>query len=82
MRTVPIKPETYNKLRALAHVTGDSLPDLVDKAIEAYRRQQFLAKCNAAYEAIKSDPRAWSAELNDREAWDCTLLDGLDGNES
>jgi hypothetical protein len=80
--TVRVKPETHAKLRALARGTGDSLPELLDKAVEAYRRKQFLTECNRAYEALKSDPKAWAEELKEREEWDCTLLDGLDDDES
>jgi predicted transcriptional regulator len=79
--TVRIKPETHAKLRELAGKTGETLPELLDKAIEAYRRKEFLAECNRAYQALKSDPKAWAEELKERETWEATLLDGLGEDE-
>jgi hypothetical protein len=79
--TVRIKPETHAKLRDLATSTGDSLPELLDKAVEDYRRKTFLAECNRAYEALKSDPKAWAEELKERDGWDATLLVGLTEDE-
>jgi hypothetical protein len=76
--TVRIRPETHAKLRALAQRTGDPMPDILDKAVEVYRRKQFLAECNHAFRALKSDPTAWAEELKEREAWDTTLSDGLE----
>ena len=78
-KTVRIRPETHAKLKALARTTGETLPELLDKAIEVYRRKQFLSECNRAYKALKSDPEAWAEELKERDEWDCSLLDGLEG---
>jgi predicted transcriptional regulator len=75
--TVRIKPETHAKLRELAGRTGETLPELLEKAVEAFRRKQFLVECNRAYQALKSDPKAWAEELKERETWEATLLDGL-----
>jgi hypothetical protein len=50
----------------------------MDKAIEAYRRQQLLDIGNLAYAALKGDPKAWEQELAERKLWENTLADGLD----
>ncbi|MDQ3814515.1 MAG: toxin-antitoxin system protein [Armatimonadota bacterium] len=76
-RTVRIKPETHRKLQKLARETGQSLPDVLDKAISEYERQRFLAECNASYTRLREDPEAWREELEERALWDCTLMDGL-----
>jgi hypothetical protein len=81
-KSVRTKPETHAKLQALARGSGDSLPELLEKAVEAYRRKQFLAERNRAYETLKCDPGTWARELKEREEWDCTLLDGVDDHES
>jgi predicted CopG family antitoxin len=81
-KTVRINRETYAKLQALAIETGDTLPELLERIIEAYRRKQFLAECNRAYHVLKSDRKAWAEELQEREIWECTLPDGLDNEES
>lgn len=36
------------------------------KALEAYRRDQFLRSTNTAYKALRSDPVAWAEELEER----------------
>jgi hypothetical protein len=76
--TVRIRPETHAKLRALSERTGEAMPDLLDKAVEIYRRRQFLAECNRAFRSLKDDPAAWAEELKERQAWDSTLSDGLE----
>jgi len=50
---------------------------LLDEAIEALRRQRFLEQMNAAYAALRADPRTWEAIEGERRAWDVTLRDGL-----
>jgi hypothetical protein len=54
---------------------------LLDKAIEAYRRQLFLEEINQAYAALREDPKAWSQLEKDRVIWDATLKDGHTTNE-
>src|SRR5688500_11958221 len=76
--TVRIRPETHAKLRDLSRRTGEPMLHVLDKAVELYRRKHFLAKCNHAFRALKSDPAAWADELKEREAWDSTLSDGLE----
>lgn len=51
---------------------------LLEKAVEAYRRQRFLEESNRAFEALKASPEAWKSEQVEREAWDVTLADGLE----
>ncbi len=33
---------------------------------------------NQAYAALRNNSEAWQAELEEREAWDITLADGLE----
>lgn len=44
-------------------------------------RQHFLEDANKAYIALKSNPAAWQAEIEERQLWDGTLADGLDWEE-
>jgi predicted transcriptional regulator len=39
--TVRIKPETHSKLKELAAKAGETLPSTLEKAVDAYYRQQF-----------------------------------------
>ena len=64
----------------MAEQSGESMPKVLDNAIEAYRRQKFLEQANAAYRALKSNAKSWKEERAEREAWNATLADGLEGD--
>jgi hypothetical protein len=54
------------------------MADVVDQALELYRRQRMFAQANAAYAALRGEPVAsaeWDAEI---AAWDATIADGLE----
>jgi hypothetical protein len=75
--TVRITPSAHAALRALAEETGESMTEVLDKAIEAYRRQQLLAGLNSDLAALRRNPAAWKQELDERKTWDAALADGL-----
>jgi len=79
--TVRISNTSRNILRELAAQKGASMQTLLDKAIEAYRRQLFLEEINQAYAALREDPKAEAQVEKDRAVWDATLKDGLTTNE-
>ena len=51
---------------------------ILDEAVEHYQRERFLDQVNAAYSALRKDPKAWKEELAERALWEGTLADGLD----
>ncbi len=53
------------------------MQDLVDQAIELYRRKQLLEAANAAYAALRSQPMAIQEMQQELVEWDSTLADGL-----
>jgi hypothetical protein len=55
------------------------MQEILEQAVEQYRRQRLLAATNAAYAALRADPEAWQALKEERAAWDVTLADGLEG---
>jgi len=75
-RMVRIRKETQNILRELAANEGKPMQAILDLAIEEYRRQRFLQEANAAYAALRNNPKAWKAEIAERKAWDATMADG------
>ncbi|HAU32061.1 MAG: Uncharacterized protein XD78_0834 [Desulfotomaculum sp. 46_296] len=75
--TVRINQSAWQALKLIAFQTGEPMQAVLDKAIEAYRRQYFLQKANNAYEALRENTEAWQEEIKEREAWDDTLGDGL-----
>ncbi len=76
--TVRIRPETHRKLQKMAQSSGKSLPEVLERAIGEYERQQFLAGCNAAFERLRQNPDDWAHEMEERAAWDVTLSDGAE----
>lgn len=79
--TILISESSRRLLLELAEQTGQSMTDVLDKALDAYRRKLFFEQLNAGYAALRADPQAWAEELEERKLWDATLMDGLDPNE-
>ncbi|HET8789458.1 MAG TPA: hypothetical protein VFO47_11995, partial [Actinomycetes bacterium] len=50
----------------LAASTGEPLQKVLERAVENYRREQFYAEFNAAFERLRADPVAWEEELAER----------------
>jgi hypothetical protein len=77
--TVRIDTETRAALNELSRQTGQSMQSLLARAVEAYRREYFFDRLDAAYISLQADPVAWEEELAERHAWEATLADGLTG---
>jgi len=78
--TVRISQASWQVLRQIAAQAGEPMQAVLDKAIEAYRRQCFLQKANEAYAALRENPVAWQEEIAERKAWDITSEDRLKEN--
>lgn len=78
MATVRISDHTQDILRQLASDAGESMQDVADRAVEAYRRRQMIERTNAVYATMRLAPRGWDEELRERADWDATLADGLE----
>jgi hypothetical protein len=76
---IRVPEATHSILRELSAETGEPMQDLLAEAVEAMRRRRILELTNAAYAAMRDDPVAWQAEIAERQAWDVTLADGLEG---
>jgi hypothetical protein len=79
--TVPISEAAQRLLQELAEQTGQTMTEVLDKALDAYRRKLFFEQLNAGYAALRADPQAWAELEAERKLWDATLMDGLDPNE-
>jgi hypothetical protein len=75
---VRISISARETLRRLAHTERQSMQSILDRAIEAYRRERFLRDANADFAALKKNRKAWREELAERKLWERTLGDGLD----
>lgn len=76
--TVRISPKGHQILTLLAAKTRSTMPEILDEALESYRRQKFLEDANTAYDALRKDKKAWQAYRKELAALDGTLSDGLD----
>ena len=73
---VRISERSYLVLKRIADQEAKPMPMLLDEAVESLRRKRFLTEVNQAFAALKADPKAWRAELEERALWDNTLADG------
>lgn len=76
--TIRVSLKTRTVLNQLAQNVGLSMQEVVDQALELYRRQQILAQTDMAYRALRADPEAWQAFRTEQIEWDTTLSDGLE----
>lgn len=75
---VRISTTARDTLRRLAREEKQSMQAVLDKAIEAYRRERFLRGANTDFAALRKNRKAWGEELTERKLWRRTLRDGLD----
>jgi predicted transcriptional regulator len=80
--TVRVSKDTHRRLQELARESGVTMPELVDRLVEADRRRRLFDRANEAYAALQADPAAWEEELGERRAWDAALADGLSADDS
>jgi predicted DNA-binding protein len=76
--TIRVTNQVRETVREISEITGKRQLDVVDEAVEAYRRHILLERANQAYSALRSDSKAWQTEIEEREAWDATLEDGAE----
>lgn len=76
--TVRISTGARDALKQMSAAAGEPMPAILDKAIEHYRRKQFLEGLNEDFARLRRDPKAWQEELKERAQWDATLADDLD----
>ncbi len=76
--TVRVAKEAHKALREIAERTGESMQTILAKAVEEYRRKTFLTSANSAFAALRKSSHAWRREQAEREAWDSTIVDGLE----
>jgi hypothetical protein len=79
--TVRISEASRQVLKELAEQTDQTMMEVLDKALDAYRRKLFFERLNAGYAQLRADPEAWAEHLAERKQWDATLMDGLDPDE-
>jgi hypothetical protein len=77
--TIRVAETTRRRLHALARQDGLSMQEVIEAALELYRRKRIFEQANAAYAELHANTAAsaeWERELSE---WDATLADGLEG---
>jgi len=75
---VRISANSYQILKTLSQDKGQSMQSVIDQAIEDLRRRKLLEETNQAFNALKTDKKAWKQEIAERELWENTLFDGVE----
>ena len=75
---VRVSNSTHRILRSLSLEVGESMQTIIEQAVEQYRRRRFLEGLNQDFKTLKEDTQFWQEELEERELWDKTSLDGVE----
>jgi len=75
---VRVSSSTHQTLRSLSMEIGESMQTIIEQAVEQYRRRRFLEGLNQDFKTLKEDTQSWQEELEERQLWDKTLLDGVE----
>ncbi len=67
---VRIRESDKRILQQMANEENAPMPEILRKALEAYRRQKFFESVNIAYRTAKNDPKIWQAEESERSNWE------------
>ncbi len=54
------------------------MQEILDQAVEAYRRRAFLEGLSEDYRLLQSDNTRWKDHEEDMALWDNVLVDALD----
>ena len=73
--TIRVSGPTRDRFARLAEATGRPMSQLVDEAADALERRLFFDQLANRYEALRSDPGAWSEIEAERTAESGALHD-------
>jgi len=65
-------------IQEMVSLTGHSKVEVIEHALETYRRNERMRLMNEAYQTLQSDKSAWKEELKDRKELEGTIADGFD----
>ena len=65
-------------IQEMVLLTGCSKTEVIEHALEVYRRNERMRLMNEAYQNLKADKLAWKEELKDRKELEGTIIDGIE----
>lgn len=78
MATMRILDIDHQLLQGLAERTGKQQQEIIHEALDTYQREGLLDEINEGFARLRSQPKEWKAEMEERKLWENTLADGLD----
>lgn len=76
--TIRIRAQSHQSLKEMSEMTGQTVQDELDQAIEERRRRLYLDGLNADYAAMSKSPKSTADFKKESAVWDATHLDGLE----
>lgn len=78
MSQVRVGEKTHKLLHLLSSQEKTSMQEILEKAVEDYRRKTFLDGLSDDFQSLQQDPEAWEEYEKEIELWNNTLMDGLE----
>ena len=75
---VRMRTEDHAVLKELAARTGESMSDVLAKALDDYRRKRFLEGLADDFAALRASESGWKDEHEERELWANAVADNLE----
>ena len=75
---IRLRPQTHHALKEIVAITGESMQDTVDRAVEELRRKIYLEGLSRDYAVLRADPKQSKAFDRENAAWDRSNRDGLE----
>ena len=77
-QTARISSRSNTIIQEMITLTGRSKVEVIELALETYRRNERMRLLNEAYKNLQSNKSAWEEELKEREELEGMLADGLE----
>ncbi len=77
-QTARISRRSDQIIQEMISLTGHSKVEVIEQALETYRRNERMRLMNEAYKNLQSNKTAWKEELKEREELEGTIADGLE----
>lgn len=76
--TIRVTYKTYEGLKLIAEQEHSSMQNVLDKMLKEHETKKFFENLEQSVRELKDNQKEWTEELNERNEWDGTLLDGLE----
>ena len=77
-QTARISRRSDSIIQEMVSLTGRSKVEVIELALETYRRNERMHLLNESYQQMRSNKAAWDEELQERQELEGTLGDGLE----